>query len=114
MADGIDAKLEQIDAAYEQTAAEMASSAAASDPERMRRLGRRFAELDEVVRPYRAYRAAAAQADEARELAKDEADPEMAAFFEAEAERADERVATLRADLERLLIPRDPNEGKDV
>ena len=110
----MDAKLAEIEAAHDHVAAEMALPEVAVDRERMRTLGKRFAELEDVVRPYREYRGAAAQAEEARALAKAEADPEMAAFFSSEAERAEERAAELARVLEGLLTPRDPNEGKDV
>jgi peptide chain release factor 1 len=92
----------------------MASADVASDPDRLRDLGRRFAELDEVVVPYREYKASRAQAAEARELASAETDPEMAAFFSDEAARFDERAAELRGLLESSLVPKDPSEGKDV
>ncbi|HTG48476.1 MAG TPA: peptide chain release factor 1 [Actinomycetota bacterium] len=111
---GLDAKLSEVEAAHEQVAAELATPEIAGDPDRMRALGRRFAELDDVVRPLREYRAALAQADEARTLADDETDPEMAAFFAGEADRARERAQALAAELERLLTPKDPNDGKDV
>ena len=114
MAEGIEAKLDAIEARYEEVAAEMASPAVTGDPARLRTVGKAFAELEEVVRPYRAYREAVAAAAEAHTLAKAEADPELEAFFREEAERQDERVAALRSELEALLVPRDPNEGKDV
>jgi peptide chain release factor 1 len=110
----IEPRLDEIEENYERVAAEMAAPDVASDPDRLRDLGKRFAELQDVVVPYREYRAARKQAREARELAKGEADPEMAAFFTDEADRFDERVTELHGTLELLLIPKDPNEGKDV
>src|SRR5207247_8246991 len=68
----------------------------------------------DVVVPYREYKALSTQAREARDLAKGEADPEMAAYFHDEAERLDARVAELRGRLELLLVPKDPDEGKDL
>ncbi len=114
MVDGFEAKLDALEARYDTVAAEMSSPDVASDPERLRDLGKRFAELDEVVTPYRQYKRLREQAEEARELAKAEHDPEMAAYFRDEADRLDERVASLRTTLEALLVPRDPNEGKDL
>jgi peptide chain release factor 1 len=114
MADGIDAKLDALETRHDEVAAEMASPGAAVEPDRLRDLGRRFAELDEVVGPYREYKRVREQAREARELAKVEQDPEMAAYFRDETDRLDERVVALRTQLEALLVPRDPNEGKDL
>ncbi|MGZ4132018.1 MAG: peptide chain release factor 1 [Actinomycetota bacterium] len=114
MAGGIEAKLDAIEARYQEVAAEMASPEVTGDPSRLRTLGKAFADLEEVVRPYRAFREASAAAEEAHALAKAEADPELAGYFREEAQRQDERVATLLAELEQLLVPKDPNEGKDV
>jgi peptide chain release factor 1 len=84
------------------------------DPDRLRRLGKEFAELGEIVLPYRAYREALGHAEEAGAMAAGEADPEMAAFLREEAVAAAGKAEELRARLEELLVPKDPNEGKDV
>ena len=110
----VDARLEEVEARFEQVQAELASPEAAADPARMRMLGKTFAELEAVVRPYREYRQARADAAEARELAEAEADPEMAEAFEAESKTAAQRAESLLAELERLLVPKDPNDGKDL
>jgi peptide chain release factor 1 len=92
----------------------MASPDLASDHDRMRRLGKEFAELQEIVVPYRDLREAQRQAEEARALAKDESDPEMAAYLLSEADAADTRATSLRTRLEQLLVTKDPNDDKDV
>jgi peptide chain release factor 1 len=114
MVSQIEPRLDEIEESYERAASEMAAPDVASDPDRLRDLGRRFAELEEVVVPYREYKAARSQAQEARELAKAEGDPEMATYFTEEADRLDERAEELRGRLELLLVPKDPSEGKDV
>ena len=107
-------RLSGIEDRYERLQAEMASPDVARDPDRLRRLGKDLSELGEIVAPFREYRTALQQAQEARTLARDESDPEMAAFLREEAEAAETRVAELRARLEALLVPKDPNDGKDV
>ena len=114
MASEMDERLQEIEARYEAVSAEMTSPDVSSDPGRRRDLGKSFSELEAIVLPYREYRDAAHRAEEARDLAKAEDDAEMAAYFREEADRADELAADLRARLERLLIPKDPNDGKDV
>ena len=66
-----------------------------------------------IVTPYRELRAVLAQAEEARAMAA-EGDPEMAVYLAEEIEGLDARAAALQAQLEYLLVPKDPNEGKDV
>src|SRR5262245_19413232 len=107
-------RLAELEERYETLQAEMASPDVAKDPERLRRLGKDLSELGEIVVPFREYRNASLQADEARELVKAESDPEMASFLREEAEAAEGRAAELRARLEELLVPKDPNDAKDV
>jgi peptide chain release factor 1 len=109
-----EARLDEIEARFEAVQAEMATPDVASDPDRLRELGKAYAELGEVVRPYREYRAALVEAAEARELAAQEQDAEATAFYAEEAERAETLASELRARLEHLLVPKDPNDGKDV
>jgi peptide chain release factor 1 len=107
-------RLKEIEARYDAIQAEMAAPDVASDLDRLRDLGRSYSELQEIVVPYRAWRDAQRQADDARELAKAESDPEMAAYFRDEADQAQVRAEALVATLESLLVPKDPNDGKDV
>src|SRR6185295_2053603 len=108
MATPLDDRLAEIETRYEAVSAELASPDVANDQERMRDLGRAFSELQEIVGPYREYRQVMVQADEARQMEAAESEPEMAAYFRDEAERADERAEELRGALELLLIPKDP------
>jgi len=110
----MDDRLREIEARYEAVQGELSSPGVATDPDRLRRLGKELAELGEIVVPYRAYRQALGSAEEARTMAKAEQDPEMAAYFREEAGAAEDRAAGLRKRLEELLVPKDPNDAKDV
>ena len=110
----VDDRLQEIEARFEQVQAEMSSVEAATDHDRMRTLGQTFAELEQIVRPYREYRRAVADASEARELAAAETDVELAEGFAEEARAATERAEALRGRLEQLLVPKDPYDGKDL
>jgi peptide chain release factor 1 len=107
-------RLEEVEARYEEVSREMSSPDVASNPERLRTLGKSFSDLAEIVRPLRQYRDALREGEEARELAGNEPDAELAAYFRGDAEKADERAEALRSQLELLLVPRDPNDQKDV
>ena len=110
----IDARLEEIEAAYDDVAAEMARPETAADPDQLRTLGKRYAELGEIVAPFRELRDVHEQIAEARELAGADPDPELATYLTEELERLEARADSLRSKLESLLVPKDPNEGKDV
>jgi peptide chain release factor 1 len=114
MASDLEARLAEVEARYEAVSAEMAEPETSADPEKLRTVGKAFSDLEEIVKPYREFREFTKAAEDARELAKAESDPEMEAFFREEAERAEARVGELRARLELLLVPKDPNDGKDL
>jgi peptide chain release factor 1 len=107
-------RLDELERRYDELSSEMSSPEVATDPDRMRRLGKDLAELGDVVGPYRAYKEAVRQAHEAATLAKEESEPEMAAFLREEADTASAKVEELRQRLEQLLVPKDPNDDKDV
>jgi peptide chain release factor 1 len=107
-------RLADIEARYAQVETEMATPAVASDPDQLRDLGKAYAELGEVVGPYRELKAVREQVAEARELGRDATDPEMTAYLAEELERLEGREAQLQGRLETLLVPKDPDEGKDV
>src|SRR6266516_4454354 len=110
----MDEKLDEIEALFEAVQRDLESPDVAVDRQRLRALGKTFAELQEIVRPYRELKRSLLDADEARELARQETNPDDAAAYRQEAERAERRAEELRAELEVLLVPRDPNDGKDV
>lgn len=110
----LDARLDEIERRYVDLGARMGDPAVTADPDQIRRIGKDLSELEEIVVPYREYRAARREAEETRTLADEERDGEMAAFLKQEAAAAERRVTELRARLEELLVPRDPNDAKDV
>ena len=110
----LDARLQEIEAAYDDVAATMARPETAADPDKLRTLGKRYAELGEIVRPYRELRDVRAQIAEARDLAAADPDAELETYLTEELERLDARASALALQLEASLVPKDPNEGKDV
>ncbi|GAA4441282.1 peptide chain release factor 1 [Actinokineospora soli] len=93
---------------YEELEAALADPGIHSDQDRVRKLGRRYAELTPVIRTMRELDTARSDLEAARELAKeDEA-------FAAEADELTARIPALEAKLTELLLPRDPHDGADV
>ncbi|HWC32619.1 MAG TPA: peptide chain release factor 1 [Actinomycetota bacterium] len=107
-------RLDEIVATYEEITRALSSPDVASDAARLRELGKRHRELDQIVSTYRKYRRALADAEEARALARDEGDHETASYFREEAERAAAEARELESKLELLLLPKDPNDEKNV
>ncbi|WP_062291431.1 peptide chain release factor 1 [Demequina phytophila] len=87
---------------------QLADPAVHADGGRARTLGRRFAELGRVVAAHRSWQAAQDDLEAATELA--DLDPEMAAEIPALRDAVEEATEHLR----RILIPRDPDDARDV
>ncbi|MFB9833598.1 peptide chain release factor 1 [Actinoallomurus acaciae] len=100
--------LDDLTSEYADIEKRLSDPAVHADQAEARRLGKRYAELRPVVEAARDLSAAQADAETARELAAE--DP---AFAE-EATQLDRRIEELEETLRRLLVPRDPNDDKDV
>jgi peptide chain release factor 1 len=107
-------RLDEIESRYDDLTRELSKPEVAADPARLRDLGKQHAELEEIVAVSRAHRQAVQQVEEARALAEDERDPEMAEYLKAEEADAERRAASLARELEALLLPKDPNDRRDV
>jgi peptide chain release factor 1 len=107
-------RLEEIERRYEELSNELAQPDVVADPARLRDLGKRHAELGEIVTAFRGLRDARRQVEEARTLARDERDPEMLAYLRGEEQTAQARATQLEARVEELMLPKDPNDDRDV
>jgi len=107
-------RLESTARRYRQLQEEMARPQVVSDPQRLAALGRELRGLDDLVRTYDAYREARHQVEEARGLLRQEKDPEMQEFLHSEERSAELRIADLEEHLRILLLPKDPNDDRDV
>jgi len=106
-------RLEKLEAEYENVLAALADPATSTDPARLRELSRRHHELEEVVTAFRQLRRAREDAELAAELLGD-ATPEERDALREELGAAETSIETLEARLKTLLLPVDPNEGRNV
>ncbi len=104
-------RLERIEARFEEVTRQMSDPTLASDQDRYRQATRTFAELEKIVLKYREYRDVQRQIADSEALLQDE---EMKAVAREEVNSLQERGAALLADLRSLLLPKDPNDEKNV
>jgi peptide chain release factor 1 len=101
-------RLADLASEHAQLERELADPALHADPDRARTVGRRYAELTQIVTAYQQWLETGADEEAARELGAQDA------AFAAEAEQLAARREELAKRLEHLLVPRDPFDGKDV
>ena len=104
-------KLEQLARRLEEIDRELASGDAARDMNRFRALGRERSEIEPVVTRFHEYNRACADLAGAQEML---ADPDMKTLAEEEIHAASGRMESLEADLQRLLLPKDPNDDRNI
>ena len=106
-------RLREVEARYEDLAREMSTPEAATDPARLQELGRELARLEPTVTAFRSLVDVRAELDATRELARDP-DEEVRDLVREELTSLEERETELNAELQRLLVPPDPNDERDV
>ena len=106
-------RLAELEASYEEVARRIASPEVAADPSQLRTLGQELSRLEPLVAAAREWRRLHEELAAAGEMARD-ADDEVRVMAREEIERLESRVGEVEADLRRLLVPRDPNDDRDV
>ena len=104
-------KLKDLDLRYEDLESQLGDPRVYGDAEKLRQVNRELKELLPVVETYRAYQAADSRRREAEELLHDQEMKEMAQDELAEAK---EELEQLKEKLTILLLPRDPNDSRNV
>ncbi len=107
-------RLEAIARRYHEIEAEMARPEVASDHARLTKLAREQRSLREIVEAYDAFRKARNEMESAREMLRHEKDPDMQEYMRSEERRVAAQLAELDERLKVLLLPKDPNDDKDV
>ena len=107
-------KLEGVVLRYEDISQELMSPDVASDQNRFRALMKEQSDLAPVVETYLAYKKADRDAAEAQALLGEESDEEMRALAKEELAEARQTLSALEEKLRILLLPKDPNDDKNV
>jgi peptide chain release factor 1 len=104
-------KLSAAEARYDQLMAEMADPSVQADTAKFRTHSKELAELQELVERYREYKSVDEQIGATRDLLQD---PDMRELAQEELRGLEERRDALLAELKVLLVPKDPNDAKNV
>jgi peptide chain release factor 1 len=114
MDDRLLGRLGRADEAYEETLVKLADPATMADQNLYREISTRHSELKPIVEHFRRYLAAEEEIRDAQELIEIEDDEEMVAYLNETIEAHTAEVATLDIELRKLLVPKDPDDDKDV
>jgi peptide chain release factor 1 len=107
-------RLNQIESKYEELTLALASPEVIGDSSRYQKTAKAHSELAEVVDKYREYKDLQRGIDESKTMVAEESDAELRSYAQEELVRLEERLAATEAELKILLVPKDPNDEKNV
>ena len=107
------AKLDHLADRYEEVGALLSDPDIIGDQNKFRELSKEYAELEPVVKCYQSYQEVVNDIEEAKLLLKD-SDPDMRAMAQEELKEGEAQQDALEVDLQKLLLPKDPNDDKNV
>jgi peptide chain release factor 1 len=113
MKDSVKTKLEILAERYEEIGHLLSDASVISDQNRFRALSKEYAEIEPVVKAFAEYSEADGNLEEALLLIQD-SDPEMREMGQDELKSAKAEVERIESELQLLLLPKDPNDGKNV
>jgi peptide chain release factor 1 len=107
-------RLNQIEARYEELTSALASPEITNDSAKYQKTAKAHAEIAPIVEKYREYKDLTKGIADSRAMLVDEKDPEMRAYAQDELTQLEARVGAIEADLKVLLLPKDPNDEKNI
>ena len=107
-------KLEDLLIRYEEIMSELQEPGVADNQERFRRLMKEQNDLTPIVEAYKEYKACKQAIEDSLAMLEEETDEEMRELAKEELNDSKARVESLEQELKILLLPKDPNDDKNV
>ena len=107
-------KLEALEKRFEEISEKLSDPAVISDREKYAKLAKEHAELSEVVEVFREYKKALKEIQDNKEIIENEDDDELVELAKEELKVLEKKVEELEEKLPILLLPKDPNDEKNV
>src|ERR1043165_5678304 len=106
-------KLEQVEARFDELTAQLSDPSVIGDNSRFQKAARAHSDLSEVVEKYRQWKTLQAEMTGAKAMLE-ESDPDMRAMAKEQLASLEQRSQAVVEALKTLLLPRDPNDQKNV
>jgi peptide chain release factor 1 len=107
-------RLNQIEARYEELTQALATPDIVGDSSKYQKTAKAHSEISPIVEKYREYKDLTRGITESKAMLAEEKDPEMRAYAQEELNKLEPRVGEIEAELKVLLLPKDPNDEKNV
>ena len=107
-------KLDAVEKKYDEVGMQLQNPDVVNDQNRYRALMKELAEMEKVVEAYRSYKKNISERDGNKELLSTEKDEELRSMAKEEIQVLEKEIVDLEQQLKILLLPKDPNDGKDI
>ena len=107
-------RLDQIEARYEELTQALASPEVINDSAKYQKAAKAHSEIVDIVEKYREFKDLKKGIAESKAMLADEKDPDMRAYAQEELTKLEPRVASIEEELKVLLLPKDPNDEKNI
>ncbi len=107
-------RIEIFDKRYSELNSRLYEPSVASDPEEYQKIMKEIKSIEELVQTYREYKSAVQSEKESLEILEDSSDSELKELAQVELDEAKENIERLSEQLKILLLPKDPNDERNV
>ncbi len=107
-------KLQEVEDRYEEISHKLSDPDVINNQEEYRRFMKEYSDLEEIVQAYREYKKVTNEVEEARELLDDTLDKDFREMVQTEFEEAQQKLEVIKKQLKIMLVPKDPNDDKNV
>jgi peptide chain release factor 1 len=107
-------KLTEVEETYHLLGEQLSDPEILSNSNKLREISKKRAALEETIEAFNTWKQLSQDLKESQDLIRNEPDPEMRDFFTAEVSRLEGELETLVEKLRLMLLPKDPNDDKDI
>jgi peptide chain release factor 1 len=107
-------RLNQIEIKYDELTKALSSPEVINDSSKYQKTAKAHSEISEIVEKYREYKDLRRGIEESKAMVAEESDAELRAYAQQELSQLGERLIQVESDLKVLLVPKDPNDEKNV
>jgi len=107
-------KLEFVEQKYEEINKKLSDPDVMGDQDEWRKLMKEHSEIEDIVQKFREHKKVSKDIKDAQELLQEKLDKDMKELAEMELDEAQEKIQKIEEELKLLLLPKDPNDDKNV
>lgn len=107
-------KLQSAEDRYEEVSHKLSDPDVINNQEEYKKYMKEYSDLEEIVQKFREYKKVTSEIEEARELLNDTLDKDFREMVQTEFEEAQEKLEIIKKQLKVMIVPKDPNDDKNV